>query len=624
MKSLAGGLVAIVIVAIFPYGVSSYTIHVANVALIFCVLAVGMFLTMGMAGQINLAQVAFFGVGAYFTAIVTTQHDWNFWVAALCATAASVVVGLIAGIPALRMQSHYLGIVTLGLAVAFSNLVSNASYAGAAEGISGIPSPEVFGLDLTNEYLYFYLEAIFLALLIGLAAFVVRTPLGRRLRAMRDDNLAAAAMGAQVPALRMTAFAFGGFYGGVAGFLYSGLIHFVAPESFSLANMFLLLAMVIIGGRYSLPGVIVGAVGLTVMREAFANFSTYAQLAYGGLVVLMVVFAPTGIAGLPKRVAGVLRIRRRSTAGERGLGLYTARSHAAANPSNRGGQLSVEVFELTMDFKGLRALDKVSLTAHEGEILGIVGPNGSGKTTLFNVISGLYTPSSGAVRIFGKPTNRAASYSLSLRGLARTFQNLRLFGLLTVRENVMVAADRSRIGSAWLYFVWPFAVWRQNHAIRHKTDEILERYGLAGLGEAFPSELSYGAQRRVEVARAMASEPRLLLLDEPAAGLNGEEINQLRMIVGDIRAEGTTVLVIEHNMGLVMSLCDRVVVLANGTVIADGSPAEVASDPEVIQAYLGAGMELETAPTTTPPQERGHRNPESAGSAATGPRVEAP
>jgi branched-chain amino acid transport system permease protein len=618
MRALVGAVVAIVVVAVLPYGVSSYTIHVANVALIFCMLAVGMFLTMGMAGQINLAQVAFFGVGAYFTAIVTTQHHWNFWAAAVCATATSVVIGLIVGIPALRMQSHYLGIVTLGLAVAFSDYVSNAGYAGAAEGISGIPGPEVPGLDLTNEYLYFYLEAVFLALLIGLAAFVVHTPLGRRLRAMRDDNLAAAAMGAAVPVLRMTAFALGGLYGGVAGFLYSGLIHFVAPESFSLANMFLLLAMVIIGGRYSLTGVVIGAVGLTAMREALANFSTYAQLAYGSLVVLMVVFAPTGIAGLPRRVAGILHLRRRDTVGDRGVAAYTPSSHAAADAPEPDAPLSVEVSELTKDFKGLRALDRVSLTAREGEILGIVGPNGSGKTTLFNVMSGLYTPSSGAVRIFGRPTNRAASYRLSLRGLARTFQNLRLFGLLSVRENVMVAADRSRMVSAWLYFVWPFAVWRHNHAIREKTDEVLERYGLASLGESLPSELSYGAQRRVEVARAMASEPRLLLLDEPAAGLNGEEINQLRMIIGDIRAQGTTVLVIEHNMGLVMSLCDRVVVLANGTVIADGLPAEVARNHEVIEAYLGEGMELEATPSSSSSVTRTDKHGPAS------PRVDAP
>jgi branched-chain amino acid transport system permease protein len=579
-----GGMVLLAVLAWFlPYQLDSYGIHVINIAIVFALLAVGLGLAMGVAGQINLAQVAFFGVGAYALAIFTTSSGLGYWTSAVLAILATALMGVFVGIPALRVQSHYLGIVTLGLALAFTNWVTNSEIAGGASGIPGIPVPPLFGIDLSDEYMYYYFELIVFAFALAFAVFLVRTALGRRMRAMRDDSLAAGAVGAPVSVLRMTAFITASLYGGVAGVLYAGLIRYVAPESFSTANMFLLLAMVIIGGRQSIAGCVIGAITLSLVREALVDFSVYAQLGYGAIVVLMVVFAPTGLAGLPGRL---LRVLRRGKEGDRAV-LKPFQPYPATEVAVTGEGDLLTIDGISKQFRGLKALREVSLSVRAGEIRGIVGPNGSGKTTLFNVISGIYVASAGSASFRSGVITGRRPHHLSQLGIARTFQNLRLFGQMSVEENILVSLDRSPMRSIWRYALWPVGIWRYERALRREARELLVRFGLEDFADAEPRSLPYGIQRRVELARAMASKPTLLLLDEPAAGLNGQEVSQLRDIVRSIRDSGVTVVLIEHNMGLVMSLCDRVTVLASGGVIAEGTPAEVAIRPEVIEAYLG-------------------------------------
>ncbi|MBR7834637.1 branched-chain amino acid ABC transporter ATP-binding protein/permease [Actinospica durhamensis] len=582
-RAPAGYLLLAVLAYLLPYQLGSYDMHVLDTAFVFGILAIGLGIVMGIAGQINLAQITLMGVGAYTTAVLTTQENYGFWVAAILAVLASGLVGLIIGVPALRVQSHYLGIVTLGLSLAFTDWVTTSTLAGSGSGISGIPVPPLGGIDLSDDYLYYYLELVVFVLSLAFGLFVVRTRLGRRMRAMRDDPLAAGSGGARIPVLRMTAFLLAGLYGGVAGVLYAGLIRFVAPETFSTADMFLLLAMVVIGGRQSLWGCVIGALALSVVQDELTDLSTYAQLGYGIVVVITAVVAPTGLAGLPGRIRPLIRRQREQPA----LAPFQPYPATAAARETATGRELLRLDAVTMRFKGLTALREVSLSVGAGEIRGIVGPNGSGKTTLFNVISGLYQASQGTVSFADRHVHNLRPYRLSDLGLSRTFQNLRLFRELTVREHVMVGLDRTRPGWAWRYAIWPVGVWRAERRLGAQADELLDRYGLAGFAKATPYALPYGIQRRVELARAMAGEPRLLLLDEPAAGLNATEKAQLVEIVRSIRDHGTTVIIIEHDMGLVMSLCGKVTVLAAGQVIAEGAPADVAANPSVIEAYLG-------------------------------------
>jgi branched-chain amino acid transport system permease protein len=304
------------------------------------------------------------------------------------------------------------------------------------------PAPPFPGINLRNNYFYYYLELIVFAIALAFGLFIVHTPLGRKMRAMRDDSLAAGAVGVEVPQLRMTAFFLSSVYGGVAGVLYAGLIRYVAPETFSLANMFLLLAMVIIGGRQSLVGCVVGAIALSVLREVLVDYPSYAQVAYGSVVVLTVVFAPTGLAGLPRRIAALLRR----------LGWL---------PAHSGAALKLGPFRPYPSSPSRDPGRGVAGRGREHALPRAQGPAGHhpdrprgrdprhrraqrlGKTTLFNVVSGLYRATSGRVFLGDKDVTTASSHRLARSGIARTFQNLRLFKALSVRENILVALDQT-------------------------------------------------------------------------------------------------------------------------------------------------------------------------------------
>jgi branched-chain amino acid transport system permease protein len=608
--------VGLVTLLVLPNGLSAYGIHIANLVLIFAMLAVGLSIVLGHAGQVNLAQAAFFGMGAYASAVLTVKVGLGYWVAFPLSVVAAGLIGLFVALPSLRVQSHYLGIVTLGLSIAFSAVLVNASFTGQAIGLPGLPVPQFFGIDLQNEYNFYYVLLTAAVLLFALARVMMATELGRRFQAMRDDSLAAAHIGIEVPVYRLLSFVIAACYAGVAGALYAGLIQYVSPDTFSLGIMFLLLAMVIVGGRDNLYGAALGATVLIVVRQQFDNLQQYQQIAYGLLIVAMVVVAPEGLAGLVRmvwrRMKAALPGARLSPAEAnlvpdetelRGLEVDTRSSLAAhavddVHVPTPPSLTALEVKGVSMRFGGLTALDGVELSVRQGAIHGIVGPNGSGKTTLVNIATGVYGPSSGEIRSFGERVTRRPPHRVCRVGVARTFQALRLFRSLTVRENIMVALDRSRPRAVWRYLFVPWTFRRREAELRSHADEVLQRFGLSRVADFKATNLPYGQQRLVEIARAMATRPRLLLLDEPAAGLNSAEMNELQQLITGLRDGGVTVVLIEHNMALVMSLCDVVTVLANGRVLVEGAPAQVTRDPGMIESYLGdAGLlEPEASP----------------------------
>src|SRR6266542_4153000 len=482
---------------LLPVVLDSYTIHVAILIMIFAMVSVGLSLVMGFAGQVNLAQAAFFGTGAYASALLTTTYGWNPWLAAAAAVLATCAVALTVAVPALRVQSHYLGIVSLGLAVAFSSLLSNSDLTGGASGISKVPPLDLPGLNLGENHDYYYLVAFALALVLGFSLFIANTTLGRRFKAMRDDVLAAAASGIEIRYYRLTAFVLAGLVGGVAGVLYAHNARYVSPDTFGLGVMFLLLAMVIIGGQDSIWGAVTGAVLLITARNLLTGVQTFQQLAYGGLIVATVVFAPRGLAG------AATDLRRRFDIPWLSIPIpWKAGAVSAAPtrlkvvpPSPEGVALRVDA--VSKRFKGLQALAGVSFEASAGEIHGVIGPNGSGKTTMFNVISGIYRPNGGRVFVWGLDVTGQRSFRMSRLGVARTFQNLRLFRQLTVLENVMVAVDRDPAHAHIRYLIAPWVVVRNERERRARALRLLQDFDLHEVADELAVNLSYGRQRRL-------------------------------------------------------------------------------------------------------------------------------
>ncbi len=531
-------------------------------AAIYAIAAIGLSLLLGNVNQISVGQAGFFALGAYAVAYGTATLGLAFWPCLLAGIAIAAAVGLLLGVIALRFRGHYLAMATLAFGLIVVGLIRVARPLGGAVGISQIPYAVLGPWTISGKAAYWFAwGAVALAALASSA--LLRGKMGYAFAATREDELAAEVAGVPTRRYKIVAFAYAAALAGLAGGVYASVLGTLNPDAVGIALSIDLLLMVVLGGAGSVAGAIVGATLIGFLDIAGHQYENSREVAYGLLVIAVVIAAPGGIVGLIR-----LPSRRAAEAPAAPAPGDSAPSavHRVAPPA---AAPPLEIRGVTKRFGGLVAVDDVSFTLEPGTLTSLIGPNGAGKTTLFNAICGIGRVTAGTIRVAGIDVTAAQPHRIAALGVGRTFQNARLFAEMTVLENVTAAAYRAR-GDA-----------------RSRARATLERLGLEHLANVPARDLPFGDRRRVELARAVAADPWLLLVDEPAAGLNHQEREALQRDLLRLRDAGTTLLLVEHDMKLVMAVSERVMVLRFGTLIADGDVASVRNDPAVIAAYLG-------------------------------------
>ncbi|HYZ62682.1 MAG TPA: branched-chain amino acid ABC transporter ATP-binding protein/permease [Acetobacteraceae bacterium] len=617
-------------------------------AMSYAALALGLNVVVGFAGLLDLGYAAFFAIGAYFYGILTAYQvmpHWSgfweplamlglvekinqggpdlvhftlsFWLAMPVAAAVTAFFGILFGAPTLRLRGDYLAIVTLGFGEIVPIVARNLDgITNGAAGLNGVQPPRLFGysfgIDATPFY---YVGLALIAFLIFTSIRLRDSRVGRAWMAIREDETAAAAMGVNPVKYKLLAFAIGAAFAGMTGVFFVAKLQTATPEMFNFNVSSMLLVMVVLGGMGSVWGVVLGAVILQLMQSWFLpQFTEWAhllgdatgigalqrldlvqwtQLFFGIILIVMMLYRRQGLIPAT-RPTPALTFAAQHAEVARGGFQHLDRIPHWDEPS------ALEIRGVTVRFGGLVALNKVDLTVPAGGVVAVIGPNGSGKSTLFNVITGL-VPATGSIRFRGREILGLKPHEVLELGIARTFQNIRLFPNLTVLENVLVGRHaRLRSGPVASVLHTP----NQRHeeaAARKSVLDIIVLFGnrLAPRVAQAVSGLSYANRRRVEVARALASRPRLLLLDEPTAGMNPAETLELAEQIKSLHKTGLSILIIEHKLDVVTALAENVIVLDHGEKIAEGRPEEVRRNEQVLTAYLGraarAALEKEIA-----------------------------
>jgi len=567
-----------VLAGVASYFANGYQQYVIAMVAITAIVGVGLNVLLGLAGQLSLGHVGFYAIGAYTCAILTTRYGWSFWPVLPLAGIAAAIAGALLAVPALRVRGPYLAMVTIAFGfVIEQSAAETKGLTGGWNGIMNIPRPTFAGLAM-DEFGIGVAALALLALLLVLFARLRGSTWGLAMRATRDAEVASQSIGLNLVAIRTVAFVVSAFLAGIAGAIFAILSNFVSPESFPFFQSITFLLVVLVGGAGTVLGPVAGAVVVVLLPEILSFLAEYRLLFFGAMLLVVLWLVPEGIIGVLER-----RLRRGGAqlahADDRRVAAFLARD--AKRSATEG--LSVE--NLAIAFGGTQAVKDVSLAAGLSQVTSIIGPNGAGKTTLLNLIGGFYRPDRGTVALGGEALPSGITYRIARAGIARTFQTTQLFARMTVLENVLIALRRGELGGL------REAISASGAAddVRTLAGALLAFVGYRGPADRLASELPHVDRRLVEIARALATRPRVLMLDEPAAGLGEGDTKRLGELLRRIAKMGVAVIIIEHDMSLVMGISDHVVVLDAGRRIVAGTPSEVRANADVRAAYLGEG-----------------------------------